>query len=272
MARFMKQHCILPAFLLGLVCPTLLPAQSFTHEQYLAMIESYVDKVQNIYDGTWAYTYTNHDRIDQESITRRIDPSLTFLLSEQIIAVDGQAPPDDMLERHERRMDRRLRRREGTGKPDLVEEEEDREGNEKDRFLNLLIPESLKLVDISGDLHTLEFRGMEEDRRSIYEHLKGTLVLDTRNEYIKELRVRVTEPFSPFFVMHINDGYFSLRFGLRDGKPVQTDGTWKLDGHLLFVKDLDRDQELEWFDIEKAGGMETDESTTAVASGSPGGT
>jgi hypothetical protein len=217
------------------------------------MIEAYVDKVQNIYDGTWAYSYTNHDKLDAESITRRIDPSLPFLQSESIIAVNGGPPAAETLARHERRMQRRLRQREGASNPSLVDEEEEREGNEKERFLNLLIRDSVQLVSREGDLHTLEFRGMEEDRRSIYEHLVGTLVLDTRNEYIRELQIRVSEPFSPFFIMHISAGYFSLRFELKDGKPVQTDGTWQLEGHILYLRDLDRDQELEWFDVEKVG-------------------
>jgi hypothetical protein len=148
-------------------------------------------------------------------------------------------------------MERRLRRRQGASNPSLVEEEEEREGDEKQRFLDLLIPESLKLVGREGNLHTLEFRGMEEDRRSIYEHLVGTLVLDTGNEFIRELQVKVIEPFSTYFVMRISDGYFSIRFELKDGIPVQTDATWKLDGHILYMRDLDRDQELSWFDIEK---------------------
>jgi hypothetical protein len=237
-----------------LAWPTLLSAQSYTQAQYLDMIEAYVDKLQNIYDGTWAYSYTNHDKLDAESITRRIDPSLPFVLSERIIAENGGPPSAQTLASHERRMQRRLRRSEGGSTPSLEEEEEEREGNEKERFLNLLIRDSVKLVSQEGDLHTLEFRGMEEARRSIYEHLVGTLILDTRNEYIRELQIRVSKPFSPFIVMRINDGNFSLRFELKDGYPVQTDATWQLDGHILYLRDLNRDQELEWFDMEKVGG------------------
>jgi hypothetical protein len=78
----------------------------------------------------------------------------------------------------------------------------------------LIIRDSIRLVAKDGDLYTIEFHGMEEDRKKIYEHVVGKLVLDTRQEYIKELQVRVTEPFSPFFIIRINDGYFSLRFEL----------------------------------------------------------
>lgn len=243
----------IPLLAICLTWSALAHAQPYSQAQYLAMIEAYVDKVQNIYDGTWAYSYTNHDKLDEESITRRIDPSQPFLLSERIIAENGGPPSAETLARHERRMQRRLRRREGVSNPSLEEEEEEREGNEKERFLNLLIRDSVKLVSREGDLHTLEFRGMEEDRRSIYEHLIGTLVLDTRHEFIRELQIRVSEPFSAFLIMRINAGYFSLRFGLKDGKPVQTDGTWQLDGHILYLRNLDKDQELEWFDVEKVG-------------------
>ena len=149
-------------------------------------------------------------------------------------------------------MQRRLRRREEASQDSsLVEDERDREGSEKERFMALIIRDSIRLVARDGDLHTIEFRGMEEDRKKIYEHVVGRLVLDTRQEYIKELQVRVTEPFSPFFIIRINDGYFSLRFELHNGEPVQQDATWQLDGHILYIRDLDRDEELKWFDIAK---------------------
>ena len=149
-------------------------------------------------------------------------------------------------------MQRRLRRREEASQDDsLVEEERDREGSEKERFMAMIIKDSIRLVTRDEDLHTIEFRGMEEDRKKIYEHLIGRVILDTRQEYIQELQVRLTEPFSPFFIMRINDGYFSLRFELLNGVPVQKEATWKLDGHILYIKDLDRDEEIKWFDIAK---------------------
>jgi len=228
-------------------------AQSYTREQYLSLIESYVARTVNIYDGNWAYSYTVHDRLDAESVTRRIDPSKPFLQSDQLVAINSQAPSAERRDQHERRMQRRLRRRENADRRSLVDEEREREGSEKERFLNLIIRDSVRLVKQEGDLHTLEFRGMEEDRRAIYEHLTGLLVLDTRNEYIRELQIRVHEPFSPYFIMRINSGYFSLRFELVDGVPMQSDATWQLDGHVLFVRDLDRDQEVEWFDVEYTG-------------------
>jgi hypothetical protein len=227
-------------------------SQSYTQDDYLDMIERYVDRVSNIYDGTWAYTYTTQDHIDEDSLTRRVDPSLPFLQSDQILLEDGGPPSSERLERHERRMQRRLRRREEASQDDsLVEEERDREGSEKERFMAMIIKDSIRLVTRDEDLHTIEFRGMEEDRKKIYEHLIGRVILDTRQEYIQELQVRLTEPFSPFFIMRINDGYFSLRFELLNGVPVQKDAIWKLEGHILYVKDLDRDEEIKWFDIAK---------------------
>ncbi|MDG2174965.1 MAG: hypothetical protein P8M72_02350 [Gammaproteobacteria bacterium] len=248
----MKKAGTIFSFLI--VCSWGSPAhsQSYTQDEYIDMISHYVDRVSNIYDGTWAYTYTTTDHIDADSLTRRVDPSQPFLQSDLIIAEDGGPPSTERLERHERRMQRRLRRREEASQDSsLVEDEREREGSEKERFMALIIRDSIRLVARDGDLHTIEFRGMEEDRKKIYEHVVGRLVLDTRQEYIKELQVRVTEPFSPFFIIRINDGYFSLRFELHNGEPVQQDATWQLDGHILYIRDLDRDEELKWFDIAK---------------------
>lgn len=231
---------------------TLLAAQTYSTEEYLVMIEKYVDRAVNIYDGTWAYSYTTSNRLEADSETRRIDPSLPPLQYERILAVNGEPPSQERLEQHERRMQRRLRKQlKGAGDRSIVEEEKAREGNEKERFLSLIIRDSLKLIKQEGSIHTLEFRGMEEDRRNIYEHLVGRLVLDTEKEFIRELQIEVNEPFSPFLFMRINAGYFSMRFGLKNGIPVQTDATWLLEGHILYVKSLSREREVEWFDISR---------------------
>src|SRR5690606_24848266 len=101
------------------------------------------------------------------------------------------------------------------------------------------IPESLKRVKQDGNLLYLEFRGMEDDRRHIFEHLRGVLVLDTEAGYIRELQVRITEPFYPFFLTKVEEGQFVLRFDLVDGQPMQKAITWKLRGQALVIKDLD---------------------------------
>lgn len=247
---------ILPALAAALHWPVAVRAQPgtepYSQADYLAIIEAYVAKVENIYDGEHAYSHRNVDRLEDETLTWRRDPSRPFLESDRLIAVNGAPPSADRLARQERRMQRRLDRRRKAAMEDSIEaEERAKEGQEKERFLALLIPDSLTLVKQEGDLHYVQFRGMEEDRRNIYEHLVGTLVLDTRNEYIRELQVRVTEPFSTHLVMRINSAYFSLRFNLVDGRPVQTDATWQLDGSILFLKSLAWDEEFEWFDIER---------------------
>ena len=222
---------------------------SHSQAEYLALIFTYVDKTVNIYDGSFAYSYTTHDLLENETVTHRIDPSRPFLQRDRIISINGAPPSSERIEKHERLMQRRLRRRFETDRS-LVNEEKEREGSEKERFMAMLIPESLKLIKQAGSLHTLEFRGMEEDRRTIYENLVGTLVLDVNEGYIKELRVRVIEPFSPYIFMRINAGNFALRFELNEsGLPVQSDATWELDGHILYTRDLDRNEAIRWFDI-----------------------
>ncbi|MFT5320411.1 MAG: hypothetical protein ACI934_000547 [Pseudohongiellaceae bacterium] len=255
----MKTGSIFLSLLLLLLWNAPVPAQpsvnpdqdSYTQAQYLSLISNYVEKTVNIYDGSWAYTYITDDQLDKEELARRVDPSKPFLQSEQIISVNGGPPSLDRQARHERRMQRRLNRRQNT-KRSIVEEERAREGSEKERFLAMIIPESLHLVKQEGYIHTLEFKGMEDDRKNIYEHLIGTLVLDTKNKFIRELQVRITQPFAPFFIMRINSGFFSLRFALNnEGLPMQSDATWQLDGHILYLRDLDTDEELSWFDIKK---------------------
>ena len=52
---------------------------AYTQAEYLALIAEYVDKAINIYDGKFAYSYTTHDMLEKETVTRRVDPSRPFL-------------------------------------------------------------------------------------------------------------------------------------------------------------------------------------------------
>ncbi|MFN0002990.1 MAG: hypothetical protein ACKVOF_09360 [Pseudohongiellaceae bacterium] len=230
---------------------------------YQQLITSYVNKIENIYDGTWAYTYKIDDKLEQESITRRIDPGLDFLESDTLLAINGKSPSVDRLAAHQKRMQRRLQRRlrnsnnSNLNNREPLSAEESRrryleeDGNEKERFLAMLIAESIMLVKQEGPLLYLDFKAEEPEREAIYTHLQGSLILDTENEYIKELQVRSINPFSPFFISRIEDGYLSVRFTLVNGKPMQQSMNWRLSGQLFLVRNMDAEQEVEWTDFSK---------------------
>ncbi len=223
-------------------------AQASTEHDYLSLISEYVYKIENIYDGNWAFTYRVEDKIEMETRTVRRDTSLPFLESETLLAINGMPPSEERLQRHAERRQRALRRRQNNENRPVEDEEE---GNEKDRFLEMIIPESIHLIKQEKQLLYLGFKAVEEDREKIYENLQGTLILDLDAEYIKELQVRVTEPFSPFFLSKVEGGYFSIRFDLFDGVPMQTEISFELQGHAFYIRDLTEDREVEWMDFEK---------------------
>lgn len=223
-------------------------AQLATEHDYLNLISEYVYKIENIYDGNWAFTYTVEDKIEVETRTVRRDTSLPFLESETLLAVNGIPPSEERLEQHAERRQRALRRRENNRNRPVEDEEE---GNEKDRFLEMIIPESVRFIKREDELLYLGFQAMEEGREKIYENLQGLLVLDIEEEYIKELQVSVTESFSPFLFSKIEDGYFSIRFQLFDGVPMQSEISFELEGHAFYIRDLTEDREVEWKDFEK---------------------
>ncbi len=193
-------------------------AQVSMERDYLRLITEYVYKIENIYDGNWAFTYTVDDKIEMETRTVRRDTSLPFLESETLLAVNGLSPSEERLQLHAERRQRALRRRENNRNRPVEDEEE---GNEKDRFLEMIVSESVHFIKQEDELLYLGFQAMEEGREKIYENLQGTLILDLEAEYIKELQVRVTESFSPFLLSKVEDGYFSIRFNLFDGVPIQ---------------------------------------------------
>ncbi len=223
-------------------------AQVELASSYLGLITEYVYKIENIYDGNWAFTYTVDDKLEMESRTVRRDTSLPFLQSETLLAINGIQPSEERLQRHaERRHLAFLRRQNNQNRP--VEDEE--EGNEKDRFLEMIIPESAQVIKHEDELLYLGFQAIEEGSEKIYEKLQGVLILDTEAEFIKELQVSVTEAFSPFLFLKIEDGYFSIRFNLIDGVPMQSEISFELEGHVFFIKDISEDREVTWTEFEK---------------------
>ncbi|MFL2840618.1 MAG: hypothetical protein ACJ0BT_02110 [Pseudohongiellaceae bacterium] len=223
-------------------------AQDFSRQDYLNLITEYVYKIENIYDGNWAFTYTIADDLEMESRTIRRDTSLPFLQSETLLAINGMPPSEERLQKHAKRRQRTfLRRQNNQNRP--VEDEE--EGDEKERFLEMIIPESVHFLKQEDELLYIEFQANEAGREKLYEKLQGVLILDTEAQYIKELQVIVTESFSLFLLSEIESGYFSLRFNLHNGVPMQSEISFELQGHAFFIRDLSEDREVEWTDIER---------------------
>lgn len=223
-------------------------AQVAVEHDYLSLISEYVYKIENIYDGNWAFTYTVDDKLEMETRTIRRDTSLPFLESETLLAINGMHPSEESLERHADRRQRAYQRRQNDRNRPVEDEEE---GNEKERFIEMIIPESIQLIKQENQLLYLAFQALEEDREKIYENLQGVLVLDLEAEYIKELQVSVTQPFSPFLLSKIEKGYFSIRFDLFDGVPMQSEISFALEGHAFYFRDLAEDREVEWMDFER---------------------
>jgi hypothetical protein len=229
-------------------------AETLPQAEYMTLITQYVNRLSNIYDGTWAFTYSVNDRRRGEVRVRRVDPSQPdHRLRDQLLSVNGEPPTEKRLQQHNRQLDRRERRRQRTGAR-LHEDPErpnERPGRERERFLDALIPESIEVVKQDGDLLHLSFRAMEEGRENVFDHVQGLLVLDTAREYIAEMQLTPDGPFYPFFLTKVEEAFLSVRFDLVDGAPIQTAATWQLLGQALIVKNLDADMEVEWMDFEK---------------------
>ena len=220
----------------------------------MTLIKGYVDRLNNIYDGTWAFTYTVTDKRRNETRVRRVDPSKEDYLERDILlTVNGEPPTAKRLSQHHRTLEKREARRKRNGRRLLEDPDRpfEKPGKEKDRFLAALIPDSIREVKREGDLLYLAFKATEPGREEIFERLDGMLVLDTKQQYITELQLRPTGPFYPFFLTKVEDALLVVRFGLLNGEPIQQTATWKLLGQALIVKNLDADMEVVWEEYEK---------------------
>lgn len=259
MKRSRSTHAVvLFVSLLGFMLPlSAVAAQS--SEEYFDLITEYVNKVDNLYDGTWTYTLTETDLLENETTVRRVDPTKPFLESDVLIAVNGQPPTAADLKEHQRRLKKRIQRRAlitSRGEPRTEKERRRRlleqNGHEKDRFLAMLIPESIEFIRQEGPLLHLQFKAVEEDREEIFEALLGTLIIDTEQEFVREIQIRNTEAFSPFFLTQVDEAFLSLHFQLVDGRPMQERMNWKLDGQAFLFKDLGGDRNVVWTDFVKS--------------------
>jgi hypothetical protein len=256
--RFLLSLCLYVVSFAVPAVPTFAQPPTETSEDYFALITEYVDKIDNIYDGTWIYTLTEEDKLANEITVRHVDPSKPFLESDVLIAVNGMPPTVADIKEHQRRLKKRIQRRALiTSRREPKTEEEKRKrrleqnGNEKERFLAMLIPESISLVKREGALLHLRFRALEEDREEIFMALQGTLIIDTEREFIQEVQVRNTADFSPFFLTEVEEAYVSLNFDLVNGRPIQQNMNWKLVGQAFLFKDLDGEREVTWTDFVK---------------------
>lgn len=247
------------ACVLGFMLP-ISATSAQTSAEYFDLITQYVNKVDNLYDGTWTYTLTEKDLLKNETTVRRVDPVQPFLESDVLIAVNGQPPTADDVKEHQRRLKKRIQRRalitsrrEPRTEAEKRQRQLEQNGYEKERFLAMLIPESIEFIKQEGALLYLQFKALEEDREAIFEALLGTLVIDTERQFIKEVQIRNTAAFSPFFLTHVDDAFLSLHFALVDGKPMQHSMNWKLAGQAFIFRDLDGDRSVVWSDFAKSG-------------------
>jgi hypothetical protein len=190
---------------------------------------------------------------------RRVDPTKPFLESDVLMTVDGLPPSAADINEHQRKLKKRIQRRAlitSRGEPKTENEKRRRmleqNGHEKERFLAMLIPESIEFIKQEGPLLHLQFKATEEDREEIFEALLGTLIIDIEKEFIREVQVRNTLEFSPFFLTYVDDAFLSLQFALINGKPMQQSMSWKLAGQAFIFKDLDGDRNVIWSDFVKS--------------------
>jgi hypothetical protein len=230
-----------------------------TSAEYFDLITRYVNKIDNIYDGTWTYTLTETDLLENETTVRRVDPTQPFLESDVLIAVNGHPPTAAELKEHQRKLKKRIQRRAlitTRREPKTAEEKRRRlleqNGHEKERFLAMLLPESIEFIKQEGPLLYLQFRALEEGREEIFEALLGTVIIDTEAQFIREVEVRNTEAFSPFFLTYVDEAFLSLHFALINGRPMQQSMNWKLAGQAFIFKDLDGDRNVVWSDFVKS--------------------
>ncbi len=240
-------------FLLLIVTGSGLSAASWANQEttsYYPLISEYVYKVENYFRGNWTYSYTVTDLKEGESRTIFRDLTQAYPDNEKLVAVNGELPNEAHLARHQKELEADHRRRQQAAERMRPDQQKEAEVSDQDRFLAMINEDSVRMIKREGNLLYLEFTAMEEDYRRAFEHLVGTLILDTEKGYIKELQVRTTDSFSPFFLTHIEDAFLSIRLSHDQGVSRIAELSWQISGQAFFIKNLDSHQEVVWSNIE----------------------
>lgn len=186
---------------LVLVLLSLLAAPAtFAVDDYDQLFENAIKAVDFEFHKTWAYTET---RVESEHVwVGRFDPRRPSNQRWDLLSVDDRAPTEKEVEEY---------REERNG---------DHSGNENDSVEAMVEPDSVRLIEETGEYWLLGF-DPGEDEHAVVDNLDATIRINKTGPYLEFIDLRTHSPIKPAMGVKIEKLITRLTFGpAADGGPV----------------------------------------------------
>ncbi len=186
----------LAVVLLGLIVA---PA-TFGAEDVDQLFKNAVEAVDFEFHKTWAYTET---RVDSEHVwVGRFDPRRTSNQRWQLLSIDNRSPTEKETEQYQ---EKRIG---------------DHSGNDNDSVDAMVEPDSIRLIEESGDYWLLGF-SPGEDEHAVMDSLDATIRINKAGAYLEYIDLRARAPIKPAMGVKIAKLVTRLTFGPAvEGGPV----------------------------------------------------
>ena len=174
-------------------------ADAFANEDYNAIFERAVDAINFDFDQTWAYTET---QVGSEHVwVGRFDPRRPSRQRWQLISVDGRNPSEEEVDEYDK------------------EKAHDHSNNSDNRVNAMVEPDSIRLIEETGDFWLLGFT--PDDEEKILDSVDATIRISKANGQLEYIDLRNHSPIKPAVGVKISKLITRLTFGpAADNGPV----------------------------------------------------
>lgn len=226
LVRFLRVPAIATGVLL-LSIATAASADTLSPAGATSLLNEAISAIDEDYRREWAFTET---AIDSETTTvGRYDPRRSPGERWQLISVDGREPSEDELVA--------FSEDKAADEPD-----EEREGGRSDdNVADMVQPDSLSLLEETGDYWLFSFVPNDDEDEGFLEKMDGTLRIAKDGRYLERLDIESREPFKPAIGVKVHRFLTSLTFGPAAGSgpivPLTVEFRVKARAYLLMNVD-----------------------------------
>lgn len=223
---------------LAFVLLSLLAAPAvFGADDYDQLFESAIKAVDFEFHKTWAYTET---RVESEHVwVGRFDPRRPPDQRWQLLSVDDRTPSEKEIEEY------------------LEERNGEQSGNENDSVEAMVEPDSIRLLEETGEYWLLGF-DPGEDEHAVVDSLDATIRINKAGPNLEYIDLRTHAPIKPAMGVKIEKLVTRLTFGpaARDGPVVPLSTQVEVKGRAYLFISFDEQELFRNSDFEYAGGEE----------------
>ncbi len=220
---------------LALVLLSLLAAPAtFGAENYDQLFEKAIKAVDFEFHKTWAYTET---RVESEHVwVGRFDPRRKSNQRWELLTIDNRTPTEKEIEKYQE------------------ERIGDHSGNENDSVEAMVEPDSLRLIEETGDHWLLGFNP-GEDEHAIMDSLDATIRINKAGPYLEYIDLRARSPIKPAMGVRIAKLVTRLTFGpaVEGGLVVPLSTQVEVKGRAYLFISFDEQELFRNSDFEYAG-------------------